>query len=637
MILHRYGHSRRSFPDSPAGHPPPGRHRAGLRQHPPSLGFRPRLATRRDGHLEGGRPHPPAVGALAGAEGPLRRGPAVRGEEVAIGPGGTVMMGTRSPQDKLFAADRIYLDFVGRDTLYGYLAQNRQHLFRDEDFAALYCSDNGRTSVPPSLAISILFLRAYEKVSFVEAIDRTKYDLRWKVALGLEMEEVPIQKRGEALLKKSIAEARRAGYLQTRKIRVALDTTPILGKGAVKDTYNLLGEGIQQLACRLAEGEGESGAGWAERQGLSRYFGSSVKGEAAIDWDDKKQREQLLTAIVQDARRLLGLAAQAQAAHAEQAETIAAAAALLQRLLAQDVEEKPEGGCQIKEGTEKDRVVSVEDPEMRHGHKSASHRFNGHKAAVAVDLESQLITGVEVLAGNAGDQEKALELVHQSERVMEAEVVETVGDCAYGGGPTRRTFADEERVLTAKVPASRNGDCFPKREFVIDLEKQEVRCPAGQTTRDYRSGGEGGGGRFVFAAAVCAACGLRAQCVRGKGPRTIAIQAEEGLQQQARAHNQTEAGRQSLRRRVVVEHRIARLVQFGIRKSRYLGRTKTCLQVVMAAVVANVSLVVGYGKRQAGPATIASAETATAAKTGLLGALLVIWTRVFAHPEPVWA
>jgi len=279
------------------------------------------------------------------------------------------MMGTRSPQDKLFAADQIYLDYVGRDTLYGYLAQNRQQLFRDEDFAALYCADNGRTSVPPSLAISILFLRAYERVSFVEAIERSKYDLRWKVALGLEMEEVPMQKSalqefeaklvlhemGEALLKKSINEARRAGYLKSHKIRVALDTTPIVGKGAVKDTYNLLAEGIEHLACRLAEVEGESGAAWAERQGLSRYFGSSLKGEAAIDWDDKKQREQLLTAIVQNARRLLGLAEQAQAAHPEQGAAIAAAAALLQRLVAQDVEEKPEGGCQIRSGTAKDR------------------------------------------------------------------------------------------------------------------------------------------------------------------------------------------------------------------------------------------------------------------------------------------
>jgi CheY-like chemotaxis protein len=133
------------------------------------------------------------------------------------------MMGRRSPQDKLFAADHVYLDFVGRDTLYGYMAQNREQLFRDEDFAALYCPDNGRQSVPPSLAVSLLFLRAYEGVSFAEAVERTKYDLRWKVALGLEMEEVAMQKSAlqefeaklvlhemeEPILKKSIEEARR--------------------------------------------------------------------------------------------------------------------------------------------------------------------------------------------------------------------------------------------------------------------------------------------------------------------------------------------------------------------------------------------------------------------------------------------
>ena len=228
-------------------------------------------------------------------------------------------------------------------------------------------------------------------------------------------------------------------------------------------------------------------------------------------------------------------------------------------------------------------------------------------------------------------------IASRHQRVMEAEGVETVGDGAYGGGPTRRAFADEERVLTAKVPASTHGVCFPKREFVIDLEKKEVRCPAGQTTSAYHAAGDGEGGPFVFAAAVCAACVLRSQCVRGKGPRTITIQAEEGLQQRARAHNQTVAGRKSLRERVVVEHRIARLVQLGIRRSRYFGRTKTRLQVVMAAVVANLSLVVGYVKRQAAPAAIPSAEVATAAKTGLLGALLVIWTRFFTRPEPVWA
>ena len=166
-------------------------------------------------------------------------------------------------------------------------------------------------------------------------------------------------------------------------------------------------------------------------------------------------------------------------------------------------------------------MVSVHDPEMRHGRKSASKRFNGHKAAVALEMESQLISGVEVLAGNAGDQEKALELVKQSERVMGAEVEETVGDCAYGGGPTRRAFAEEGRPLTAKVPVSQNGDCFLKSAFEVDLERRQVRCPAGQTTRDYHSHGPSGGGRFIFAAPTCEACPLRSRCVKGRGPRSI--------------------------------------------------------------------------------------------------------------------
>src|SRR6266566_2652033 len=533
-----------------------------------------------------------------------------------IEPGAAVMMGERSAQDKLFAADHIYLDYVGRETLYGYLAQHRGQLFRAEDFAILYCQNNGRPSVPPSLAVSILFLRAYDSVSFIEAIERTKYDLRWKVALGLELEEVPIQKsalqefqarlvlheQGEALLKKSIDEARGAGYVESRKIRVALDTTPTLGKGAVKDTYNLLADGIEKLACRLAEVAGEPNAGWADKQGLSRYFGSSLKGEAAIDWDDKAQREQLLTQIVEDARGLLMLADQARQAHPEQAEAIQADAALLERLIRQDVEEKPGGGCQIKQGTEKDRLISIHDPEMRHGRKSASKTFNGHKSAVAVDMESQLICGVEVLAGNAGDQEKALELVHQAERVMEAKVEETVGDCAYGGGPTRKAFADEQRMLTAKVPTIQNGECFPKSAFAIDLDRMEVRCPAGQTTTEYESQGVRRGGHFLFPDAICQGCSLRTQCLRGQRGRSISIQPEERLQQQARAHNQTQAGKQILRERVVVEHGIARLVRRGIRQSRYFGKTKTRFQVIMAAVVANMSLVVGFCHREQKPA-----------------------------------
>jgi hypothetical protein len=252
-------------------------------------------------------------------------------------------------------------------------------------------------------------------------------------------------------------------------------------------------------------------------------------------------------------------------------------------------------------------------------------------------MDSQLICGVEVLAGNAGDQEKALDLVHQAERVMEAQVEETVGDCAYGGGPTRKAFADEQRMLTAKVPTVQNGECFPKSAFAIDLDRMEVRCPAGQISTDYKSLGQHRAGRFVFAEATCQACPLRSQCVRAQGARSITIQHEERLQQQARHHNQTEAGKKSLRQRVVVEHGIARLVRLGIRQSRYFGKTKTRFQVIMAAIVANLSLVVAFCHREQTPAMntndpviqalLTPTDAQNSAQHGFLGDLWVSWIR----------
>src|SRR3990170_205783 len=104
------------------------------------------------------------------------------------------MLGKRSNQLGLFEADQLYLDYVGRDSFYGFLAGQRGQLFRDEDFAALYCLDNGRTSVPPSLLATALLLQTYERVSDEEAKARADFDLRWMVALGIGIAERPFAK-----------------------------------------------------------------------------------------------------------------------------------------------------------------------------------------------------------------------------------------------------------------------------------------------------------------------------------------------------------------------------------------------------------------------------------------------------------
>ena len=536
------------------------------------------------------------------------------------------MLGKRSDQKGLWEADRLYLDYVGKDTFYGLLASLRGQLFSDDDFAEIYCPDNGRDSVPPSLLATALLLQTYDKVSDAEAKARADFDIRWKVALGIEIEDRPFAKstlqmfRAQLILHDKVREvfesslrlARQSGYLKKRGMRVALDTTYILGRGAVKDTYNLLADGIVKLLRVLAAMANIAVGEWAEGQRYDKYLGSSIKGEAAIDWSDRKARRKLLGEIVADADRLLALARQAWVELPEdsaQRQSIVDGA----ELLLQDVERKngdgdadadaADDGVSVRDGVSKDRMPSVHDPELRHGHKSSRRRFNGHKAAIVVDTDSQLITAVDVLPGNAPDNLGALELVERSEASTGSVVEEAMGDAAYGDGGTRQTFAEAGRRLVAKVPGRPDRKHFPKNDFHLDLAAGSCTCPAGQVTGAIVPAGKrtDGAGRvyrlqaFQFDGAVCGVCPLRPECIAAQGSkgRRVLIHPQEALLQQARALQQSPAYDEYRARRVVVEHRLARLVQLGIRQARYFGRVKTRFQLYLAATVANLTLVAG--------------------------------------------
>ena len=146
---------------------------------------------------------------------------------------------------------------------------------------------------------------------------------------------------------------------------------------------------------------------------------------------------------------------------------------------------------------------------------------DGHKAAIVVDTDSQLITAVDVLPGNAPDNLGTLELVEASEANTGVPVEEAKGDAAYGDGGTRQAFADAGRTLIARVPGRPNRTHFPKEDFRIDLEAGSCTCPAGNVTRTILPAGRGtdSAGRmyqrvaFRFDAAVCGVCPLRSQCV----------------------------------------------------------------------------------------------------------------------------
>lgn len=506
-------------------------------------------------------------------------------------------------------------------SFYGQLAAARSRLFRDEDFAPCYVAEVGRPSIAPSQLALMTLLHQYTRCSDEEAIEKSALDLRWCAVLGKRAGEPLCAKstfqdfrdrlteneRVRALFVASIKEAKRAGLLKRgAPLRISLDTKPMLGRGAVKDTYNLLGTGIVQLMEAIAAGAGQQAEEWARANDFGRYFGSSLKGSAEIDWSDAKARQAFLNEIVVDVERLQRLAGErltADGLDESARKRIAGATMLLEALLLQDVVETTddEGKAQaeLRKGTATDRIPSATDQDQRHGHKSKSKVFTGHKAGVAVDNESGIIVDGQVLAGNAGDAEGALAQVERVEESTGEKVAETTGDCAYGGGDTRQAFADAKRDFAAKVPQEApNKGRYTKSQFSLDLEKDCVGCPGGKSTTDFHPG-RNGGKVFTFGA-QCDGCPLRGECTQAVGGRTIQVHPQEAMRAAARAYQETAEGRARLRERVAAEHALARLGHLEIGQARYVGRRKSLFQLLMTATVANLRRTWNWERQQGG-------------------------------------
>ena len=138
-------------------------------------------------------------------------------------------------------------------------------------------------------------------------------------------------------------------------------------------------------------------------------------------------------------------------------------------------------------------------------------------------------------------------------------------------------------------------DAFGVSDFVVDWERQRVRCPAGKESThwgEYVAKGRGPCVKIGFRRSDCATCPLQAQCTRtrGNGRRlTLHPRPEHDALAAARAREQTEAGRQLYSQRQGIEGTLSQGVRvFGLRQARYRGLAKVGLQIVTSAAALNL-------------------------------------------------
>jgi hypothetical protein len=520
------------------------------------------------------------------------------------------LIGKRPENYSLFDVGNVWpLEMKPKSFYYQLAVAAKGGLFKDEEFASLYHASNGRPSVPPSQLALLLILQTHDVLSDEAAIEHTTFDLRWAAVLGRHAGEplcakstlqlfrshLILHEEFRSLLVRSIEEAKLSGLISGRALTAAIDTKPMLGQGAVMDTYNLIAQAMRQLARALARDARTSIRTFLDDNGLSNLSEPSIKGTAVVDWSDEEARNDFLTQLVEQARQLLALA-EGGSSH------VIENAGLLSQLLLQDVEEKvspdnpdepassdepndPKIKATIKQEAIRDRIPSATDPEQRHGRKSSSKRFNGHKSSVLCDAESGIVLSCKVLAGNAGDATDALEQTEQAQENSGLTISEVLGDCAYGGAETRCEFADSKHSLFAKVPALPGGP-FGKGAFKIDLTTNQVTCPAGHTTQIHTQHSDGG--KTFHFDDYCTHCPLREACTKSTKGRSLKVHPNERELQQARTFQNSRSGREKLKKRLVVENTLARLANYGIAQARYAGHIKSNFQLTMAATVANL-------------------------------------------------
>ena len=509
---------------------------------------------------------------------------------------------TLSPQEEQI------VEKIRKAKLFVFLRHHRHELFDEtfqQELASLYRkAERGQPPVAPAMLALALILEAYTGVSDDEVIEATLMDRRWQLVLDcLDCEQTPFSKgtlvafrqrliegqMDRRLIERTIEIANQSQAFGPRALRAALDSSPLWGTGRVEDTYNLVGHALKKVMRVVADQQGRELAEVAKEAGAELVCGTSLKEALDRDWDQQLQKDEALTLVLQ----VLQTVETWVQTFTEPEEKAAAQQVLeiAEQVQEQDVQVDAKGKASLIKGVAKDRRISIEDGQMRHGRKSRSVRVDGYKRHVLHDLESGLIRTVGVTPANAPEasvtEAISVDLDRQGACLKELHI-----DRAYLSSHLVRERSDELEVYCKAWPV-RISKYFHKQTFTLDWERQIICCPAKQEMPFVP------GGVVHFPKETCAQCLLKTQCTTSSKGRSVSIHSDEALLIELRQRQDTPQGRAKLRERVAVEHTLAYVGRWQGRRARYRGTRKNLFDLRRCAVVYNLHVLARSQQAQA--------------------------------------
>lgn len=507
-----------------------------------------------------------------------------------------------NPPIELSGREEKVIKRIRKAKLFTFLRLRRHELFDAEfqmELATIFKDSSvGLSPIPPAQLALAIILQAYTGVSDDEAIEAIEMDRRWQLALDcLDCEQPPFSKGtlvkfrallilksfDRRLIEKTIEMARLYEGYNPKSLKVALDSSPLWGAARVEDTYNLLGHALKKALQVIAQNYQQDLTTVAVNAGADIITETSLKAALDLDWNDPEARKDALSTILQALNSVESWVKRKTDLLDKTVTEANKSIDLARQIELQDVEEAADGSPKLRKGVSKNRRISIEDEDMRHGRKSHSQKFDGYKRHVLKDLELQMVRAVGVTRANEPEASVTpyIELDLNAQQLTTENIKELHIDRAYLVSDLVKNRT-ENMTIICKAWKVRNGNFFDKNAFVLDWENYLIRCPNGVSLSFTE------GTVVHFPKQQCQTCLLRPQCTESKQGRSVSIHADESLLVELRSRQTTESGRAKLRERVSVEHTLAHIGQWQGDYARYIGLRKNLFDLRRMAVVHNL-------------------------------------------------
>ncbi|MBI5119096.1 transposase, partial [Candidatus Poribacteria bacterium] len=474
---------------------------------------------------------------------------------------------------------------------------------------AMYCVDNGRPAVNPVRLLAVTLLQYMEKMPDRQAVDAIVFDIRWKCALEMEVDEggfdsTVLVRFRERLrehglegigLEAALEGMREAGYYG-KKTAYRVDSMQVLGLVAqmsrlecVRETMRLVFLALEREA-RLARPDLWSV--WWER-----YV------ESKVDYREKEDVLRLkMIQAGEDIQKLL-LWMESMGKDAPKCEEVE----LLKRVFGENFE-CAQSGVEKRKTKPSGSVSNPHDPQAQWSFKDAAKRTEwvGYKAQIVETVEEQprkkgeptkaVITAIVIQEAIASDK-AALPVVEQAiDATGEPRPEKLYADAGYTSGDELARAQKEGRELRGPVQpgAPRKDGGYTSEAFDVSIANRSALCPAGQRSTNcsrLRNGKTGDVDyRFEWERRLCEICDRSNQCLgKDQSHRTLLVGEHHDLIQSRRQEQKTEAFKKDMRHRNAIEGTISELCRgYGLRHCRYRGINKTRLQSHMIAAACNI-------------------------------------------------